>query len=229
MGATGLDGAMGPTGDTGPGGTPGIDGATGPTGDTGPTGPDVGIGGAEFFVASTVAGATQTVSADPITSILETVDLDPHQEGTNSFLTFSTVTDAHYTVDAGGEGHYYIAYGLTGLANVDLVSAITSVGTTMWVCVEKTPFADPGNPVILGAVPLSYTWSRTIPSEVTTGLLSGFGQMEADFAVDDQIRLRVYLRTTGFPLPALEITNTNIISGLENINNGGTLTLIRIP
>lgn len=221
-GQAGMTGAVGPTG---PIGSTGATGSIGATGASGPAGP-VSIGVAQSFNYGST-GPIQNIGADlsgPMEATLTTVALNEAALGTSGDLSFTPGTDSYFTINTAG--NYYIVYGLTGLPNFYLAGAIIVETTTMWLCVEQTPFSGPPA-VQLGAVPLSYTLSRTPAGP--QALVSACGQMQAHLNHGDQVRLRVFVRIGATDGAVLTLQPNQIVSGTNNLNNGGTLSLIRMP
>ena len=223
-GATGQTGATGTAGPTGATGQTGATGAAGPTGATGATGP-VGMGIAQSFVPG-ITGATQSLTGtSPGTFAI--VNLD-HGTTTSSDITFNAATHL-FTVNT--TGTYLISYGLTAVAEADLMEDFTTDYTaTTWISVERTT----AGPTVtqIGAVPLALTGSvvnNTGGSATSPQLLSGFGQLQASLVAGDTIGLRIFINSGDADASTMDIAPGQILRGTEAINNGGTLSLILLP
>ena len=210
-GPTGATGDVGPTGATGATGDVGPTGATGTTGTTGPIGDEIEMGVALSYTPSST-GTTQTITVDSYGTVLAQVNV----QSSSAFVISST-------------GNYFVGYGLCCTPNVALVDDLDIGNATAWISVQRQPSAGPSG--MLGATPLVSTHSASSISGYPEPLLSGFGQLQATLNLGDTISLWLYINNgQGFyDGAAITIEADQIIDpASEEINNGGTLSIIKI-
>jgi hypothetical protein len=169
---------------------------------------------------------SQTITVDTTGATLAQVNL---AEGVISSTGDITFSNNAFTI--GSTGHYFVGYGLCGLPNETLMGDYGNNTVSTWISVQREPSA--GSAVMLGATPLAVTQSLT-SLHLGSSLLSGFGQLQATFYPGDAISLWLYLNNGNTTTPddgaAIIIEADQITDpASEPINNGGTLSIIKLP